>query len=313
MRLRSSWTRVPLTVIAAVTLASCGKSSIPTADDLFTPASGTHFPRTSALVLVDTARLKGNAACYTVGGEAPGLDDDGNCTGAGSQSVGTSIPLRCDGDTDDETLRQIKLAFLWPDFGQQQVSATYTLDCSSSTDPGDGGVSPGAPDASGNGWVNDDMARAVVRTLDQIRCDIRCSDPTGGGEVGTIDCEGGGTASWYVDLDILAGSADSTLTYDECSYVSEEGDHLTIDGQLFQLSNLAGDGEERGTVDVSGDFTGNYTSSHVFHGRTRDGGFVTISCTEHARDDLGSDVCAPNNLATKHPFPDYECEGNECP
>lgn len=49
----------------------------------------------------------------------------------------------------------------------------------------------------------------------------------------------------------------------------------------------------------------------TIHGRKRDGMYVTISCSGHARNDLTNDVCAPDNLATRHPLPDYEYTGVE--
>ncbi len=319
MRSKHSW--VAPTVTCA--LLACGETAtIPTAETLFSPEPGTNFETSTGVVQVDVDRLDDNPACVTIDGEVPGIDGDDECTGS-STPVSKSITLRCNGDVNPRTIRQIKLAFTWPEHGELHVSASYSLDCSSGRGNDDAGAPPksvdggggpqGNPGQSTNPWVNDEMARAVTRTLDQIRCDIRCTDPTSGGKVGSIDCEGGGTATWSVDVDILGGTADSTFTYDHCSYVSDEGDHLTIDGELFQASSFAGDGEERGTLKVNGDFEGVYTSNHVFHDHERDGGFVTVSCTEHSRSDLAGEVCAPNNLETQHPFPDYECSGIGCP
>lgn len=298
---------------AAVASLGCGETAdIPTADDLFSPQSGAHLSGPRATIRVDTAQLDGHPACFTTDGAVPGIDRDGECTGKSAKPVSKSIQLECGGANDAATLRQIKLAFDWPERGELHVSATYTLDCSAngSTDEGTPSV-PGDAASTGDAWVNAEMARAVTRAIDQIRCDISCTDPTGGGTVGSIDCVGGGSASWRVDVALLEGIAESTFTYDRCDYQTDEGDHLTLDGQLFQTSTFGGDGEERGTLQISGDFEGSYTSNHVFHDNERDGGFVTVACTEHARTDLDGQ-CAPNNLETEHPFPDYECTGPGC-
>jgi hypothetical protein len=160
-------------------------------------------------------------------------------------------------------------------------------------------------------WANDDLAKAFVRWKDQVQCDIRCSDPTSGGDIGSISCENGGTANWQVDLNVLGGKADSIFTYTNCQYTTAEGDTLRVDGTLTQYSDLSGNGHEEGTVSIlGGDYVGQVTSATTFANKNRNGGKFSVSCTE---DPLSNEICAPNSLITDHPYPDWECSGAFCP
>jgi hypothetical protein len=158
--------------------------------------------------------------------------------------------------------------------------------------------------------ANDDFARAFIRWKDQVQCNIRCSDPTGGGNQGTFNCPGGGTANWSVDLKLLAGQANSYFTYSACNFTTAEGDTLTVSGQLAQYSDLDGNGTEGGSVQVgAGDYTGVVESHTVFHNKTRDGGYFRVGCLT---DPLPDQDCKPAPGMVNVYYPDWTCQNDEC-
>ncbi len=164
-------------------------------------------------------------------------------------------------------------------------------------------------------WANENFVQAFVRWKDQVQCEIRCSDPTSGGDMGTIDCPGGGTANWYVDLAILDDEANSLFTYTDCNYTTDEGDQLTVSGEVTQYSDLSGDGSERtdtqGALVVSaGDYVGTLQSFMEFKDKSSSGGYWRAACTEAP---LGDEICAPNSLEVDIYYPDWECADGACP
>lgn len=157
--------------------------------------------------------------------------------------------------------------------------------------------------------ANDNFAQAFVRWKDQVQCDIRCSDPTGQGDMGTINCTNGGTANWDVQLEGLS-FAWSYFTYTNCDYTTNEGDRLLVNGTITQKSTLGGDGDEFGTVSVlGGDYTGVMTSHTTFANKTRNGGYWGVSCNS---DPLPNEECAANDLVVDVYYPDWSCQDGEC-
>lgn len=169
-------------------------------------------------------------------------------------------------------------------------------------------------------WANDDFTLEFVHWKDQVQCKIRCSDPTGGGDMGTYSCPGGGTANWKVEVNIFGGKADSYFTYTNCDFTTEAkdgspgGERLVVNGKLVQYSDFNGNGTERtpnGPLTVSaGDFVGTVQSFTAFHNKTRDGGYFKVSCSEN--NVVDGEICAPNNLETDHYYPNWECQGVLC-
>ncbi len=158
--------------------------------------------------------------------------------------------------------------------------------------------------------ANDDFAQAFVRWKDQVQCAIRCSDPTGAGNQGTLSCPGGGTANWSVDLKILDGQANSYFTYSACNFTTAEGDHLVVSGQLAQYSDLDGNGREEGSVQVGeGDYVGIVESHTVFHNKNRDGGYFTVGCIS---DPLPDQICKAAPGMVNVYYPDWTCQNGEC-
>ncbi len=157
-------------------------------------------------------------------------------------------------------------------------------------------------------YANPSFAQAFIRWKDQVQCDIRCTDPAGGGDMGTLNCPNGGTVNWTVYVGI--GTADSYFTYTNCDYTTDEGDQLTVNGQLVQYSDWGGNGNEQGTVQVTGgDYTGEVTSHINFANRTRNSGYLTVACSV---DPLVDEECAANNQGFDIYYPSWECQGTAC-
>ncbi len=158
-------------------------------------------------------------------------------------------------------------------------------------------------------WANAAMTQAFIPWKDQIQCDIRCTDPTGGGDMGTITCDNTGTANWTVDVDIFGGQANSIFTYSNCER-TVNGVTLNLDGQMVQYSDFSGNGNEEGLVNVTGDYTGTIEAFSVFSNRVRSGGYFRAACSDQPD---SSKICAPNMLGVDTFWPDYECAPGICP
>jgi len=180
-------------------------------------------------------------------------------------------------------------------------------------------------------WANDEMAQAWVKWKEEVQCHIRCSDPTGAGDMGTYSCPGGGTANWSVALEGLS-FANSTFTYANCSYTVTVNKHdyatdpdflnpnatvptqvtLVINGQMKQHVTLSGDGNESGTVSAvgSGDFVGTVTSAIQITSKARSGGSFNVGCST---DPIAEEICAPNGAEIAFNYPNWTCTAGACP
>lgn len=179
-------------------------------------------------------------------------------------------------------------------------------------------------------WANDEMAQAWVKWKEDVQCNIRCTEPTGAGDMGTYSCPGGGTANWSVALEGLS-YANSTFTYNNCSYTVTVNKHdyatdpdflnpgatvpmqvtLVVNGQMRQRVTLQGTGTESGTVNVvGGDFIGSVTSAINITSKVRSGGSFNVGCTS---DPIAEEVCAPNGVEIAHHYPNWACAAGACP
>lgn len=86
--------------------------------------------------------------------------------------------------------------------------------------------------------------------------------------------------------------------------------NLVGTGSLVQDTDFSGNGNEGGTVNVTGDFTGAVTSRIVLGDKKRSGGAFDAACTA---DILESKECAPANAKIAYDFPDWACHGDICP
>jgi hypothetical protein len=86
--------------------------------------------------------------------------------------------------------------------------------------------------------------------------------------------------------------------------------NLVVTGKLIQDTDFSGNGNEGGTVMVSGDFTGSATSRILLNNKMRGGGSMDAACTAQV---LAGMVCAPGGAAIAYDFPDWSCHGGICP
>jgi len=178
-------------------------------------------------------------------------------------------------------------------------------------------------------WDNDVLARAFVKWKDELMCRLNnCQKPGGTGTWMTA-CDGSGTEVWNVSLNGLR--AISTFTYSQCTHAvtidvhdwaSDPGNanaaatvplsiSLTIDGVMTQDTDFNGSGNESGSVNVTGDFTGTIRSHVLINNTDRGAGsYFSVACTA---DPIAQEQCAPNNLFVNYVWPDWACEAGGCP
>lgn len=178
-------------------------------------------------------------------------------------------------------------------------------------------------------WNNGTLARAFVKWKDEVQCTLNgCNLPGGTGSWNTT-CSGGGTVSWVVTLNGLR--AVSTFTYRACSHSVTVDVHdwaadpmnldpaktapLTLaivgDGQFVQDTDFNGSGNESGTVNVTGDFTGTVVSHVLINNTARAAAsYFSVACTV---DPVAQEQCAPNNLFVDYVYPDWACRPGACP
>jgi Thrombospondin type 3 repeat len=174
------------------------------------------------------------------------------------------------------------------------------------------GCSPVVP------WDNDELVRAFERWEEEVKCSLNgCKNPSGTGDwSGACDA---GKVSWNVSLNGLR--AISTFTYEGCAHTVTIADPdggamatrkitLVGTGKLIQDTDFGGSGNEGGTVNVTGDFTGVVGSHIVLKNKARSGGSFTAACTT---DPKGAKNCAPAGAQIAYDFPDWKCHGDICP
>ncbi len=178
-------------------------------------------------------------------------------------------------------------------------------------------------------WNNHVLARAFVKWKDEMMCRLNsCNKPSGPGTWNTA-CDGSGTEVWTVSLNGLR--AISKFTYGNCSHAVTIDVHdwaadplnvdpaatvplsitLVVDGVLTQDTDFNGSGNESGTVNVTGDFTGTVASHVLINNTNRTAGsYFSVACTT---DPIAQEQCAPNNLFVNYVYPDWSCEPGGCP
>lgn len=203
------------------------------------------------------------------------------------------------------------LTIAW-DEGLQSESANYLVDTEACAESGPEYVTL---------WANDELVRAFVDIKDTLQCSMNgCQNPSGTGDWSST-C-GGGQVTWNVRLSGLR--AISTFTYTGCEasttiavhdyaadpYVQDESltipmeIHLTLNGSFTQDTDFGGNGSESGTVQVSGDFTGEIDSRIEISDAARAGGGFAVGCTA---DPLNDEICAPAGAKIYFEYPDWSC------
>ena len=219
-------------------------------------------------------------------------------------------------DTTLEDCGFNSISLAW-DQGEEQASANYMIqspDCEESCDP----VQP---------WANDELVRAFSDWQDSVRCMMNNCETPGG--IGNWDAEcDSGNVFWSVQLDGLSAKSDMTFSRCEQSVQIEVHDsindpnwenpeamitqsiRLIVDGVFSQQTDFGGNGFERGTVQIEGDFTGSLTSQIEIINKQRGDGSFLSGCTQNS---IEGEICAPGGANIQYDYPDWSCYGDICP
>ncbi len=167
-------------------------------------------------------------------------------------------------------------------------------------------------------WSNQELVRAFALWQDEVKCLMNgCENPSSTGNW-SAKCDSGEVA-WDVSLNGVR--ALSTFSYKACAHtvtidVEEAGMKmprpikLVVSGDLIQDTDFSGNGNEGGTLNITGDFTGTITSHIVTADKKRSGGSFEAACTVNP---LEGKECAPLGAKIAYDFPMWSCHGNICP
>jgi hypothetical protein len=267
----------------------------------FDPPSGTALPDDAAVVHI--VGLDDTTVCASVDAGDPGFGE----TCASDLGTSRDISLECGFHT---------ITIRWGEGEEDTEEASYLVDGPTCAEV-DGPVAL---------WQNDELVKAFVAIKDDLQCRMNgCENPGGTGNWST-DC-GDGRVDWNVSLDGLR--AISTFTYDNCSasttlQVHDPADPywldatavldlevtLVLDGSVRQDTDFDGNGEEGGTVEISGDFDGRVESFISIQDAARGGGWFEAGC---ATGPVPGEVCAPGEAMIRYDYPDWSCHGAICP
>ena len=272
---------------------SCSGEGLQAQVQHFDPPSSTILPAQGSLVNVINLDDQ-STICYSTDGSTPDFNN-GMCANKLDASRQIAVP-NCG-------FNVVRIA--WATGSDE---ATYKVEsdaCSASCAP----VVP---------WPNQELVQAMAKWTDEIKCTLNnCQNPGGPGSWSGM-CDSG-RVDWNVSLNGLR--AISAFTYDACAHsvtidVEENGVkmprkiNLTVSGKMVQDTDFNGNGNEGGTVTVTGDFTGAVTSRIVLSNKLRAGGSFDASCTA---DPLQGKECAPGGAAIAYDFPNWSCRGGICP
>ncbi|WP_272420247.1 thrombospondin type 3 repeat-containing protein [Polyangium jinanense] len=281
------------TVFFAFAAVSCGGTGLETPVPHFDPPSATTLPAVNSLVKVINLDDE-PVICFTTDGTVPEWNG-GNCKNRLDTSRQIAVPS-CG-------FNVIRIA--WSKGTDEANYKVESEECDASCEP----VLP---------WSNEELVRAFAIWQDETKCLLNgCENPSGTGDW-LEQCDSGKVA-WDVSLSGLR--AISKFTYDACAHAVtidvEEGGmtvprkiNLVVTGTLIQDTDFSGNGNEGGTVTVSGDYTGTVTSRIVLGDKKRNGGAFDAGCTA---DPLEGKECAPAGAKIAYDFPNWSCHGNICP
>jgi hypothetical protein len=259
----------------------------------FDPPSATTLPEVNSLIKVINLDAE-PVICFTTDGTVPDWNG-GNCANRLDATRQIAVP-KCG-------FNVIRIA--WSNGTDEANYKVESEACKASCDA----VVP---------WSNQELARAFAVWQDEVKCLLNgCENPSGTGDW-SAQCDSG-KVSWDVSLDGLR--AISKFTYDACAHAVtidvEEGGmtmprtiNLVVTGTLTQDTDFNGNGNEGGTVTVSGDFTGSVTSRIVLGDKKRSGGSFDAACSI---DTLEGKECAPAGAKIAFDFPEWSCHGDICP
>lgn len=284
--------RLVLLVLASA-VVSCSSDGFDTPVPHFDPPSATTLSAVNSLVKVTNLDDE-PVVCFTTDGTMPAWNG-GNCANKVDATRQIAVPA-CG-------FNLIRIA--WSKGTDEAAYKVESEACKTSCAP----VVP---------WPNQELAHAFAVWAEEVKCMLNgCQNPSGTGSW-SAKCDSG-QVDWNVGLNGLR--AISTFTYDACAHavtigVDEGGMtvarkiNLVVTGKLIQDTDFSGNGNEGGTVTVSGDFTGIVTSRIVLGDKKRSGGSFDAACTS---DPLDGKQCAPGSAAIAYDFPDWSCRGGICP
>ncbi|MDI3288494.1 thrombospondin type 3 repeat-containing protein [Polyangium sp. 15x6] len=280
-------------VFFAFAAVSCGGTGLETPVPHFDPPSATTLPAVNSLIKVINLDDE-SVICFTTDGTVPEWNG-GNCKNRLDASRQIAVPA-CG-------FNVIRIA--WSKGTDEANYKVESDECDASCEP----VLP---------WSNQELVRAFAVWQDETKCLLNgCENPSGTGDW-LEQCDSGKVA-WDVSLSGLR--AISKFTYDACAHAVtidvEEGGmtvprkiNLVVTGTLIQDTDFSGNGNEGGTLTVSGDYTGTVTSRIVLGDKKRSGGGFDAGCTA---DPLEGKECAPAGSKIAYDFPNWSCHGDICP
>lgn len=288
--------RLPFTpLILAFFLVSCGSGGVVTPVPHFDPPSATTLPEVNSLVKVINLDDE-PVICFTTDG-SPAEFNGGNCVNKLDATRQIAVP-NCG-------FNVIRIA--WSKGTDEANYIVESESCKASCDP----VVP---------WSNQDLVRAFAVWQDEVRCLMNgCENPSSTGNWSAQCDSGSGKVDWDVSLNGLR--AISTFTFNACEHavtieVDENGMvaprqvNLVVSGKIVQDTDFNGNGNEGGTLTVTGDFTGTVVSRIVVANKGRGGGSFDAACTA---DPFEGKECAPAGAKIAFDYPDWSCHGNICP
>ncbi|MBL9003319.1 MAG: thrombospondin type 3 repeat-containing protein [Myxococcales bacterium] len=274
-------------------ISSCTGEGLSAQVQHFDPPSSTILPAQGSLVRVINLDDE-PTICYTTDGNTP-MWNGGQCANTLDASRQIAVP-NCG-------FNVVRVA--WSSGSDEATYKVESEACSSSCAP----VVP---------WPNQELVTAIAKWTDEIKCTLNnCQNPGGPGNWSGM-CDSG-RVDWNVSLNGLR--AISAFTYDACAHavtidVEENGVkmprkiNLVVTGKLVQDTDFNGNGNEGGTVTISGDFTGSATSRIALANKQRAGGSFDAACTA---DPFAGKECAPGGAAIAYDFPNWSCRGGICP
>lgn len=184
-------------------------------------------------------------------------------------------------------------------------------------------------------WANDEMITVFNTIKEETQCEMNnCNFPGSAGSW-SYQCEGGGSINWNVSVCGI-DCANSSFTYNNCSetrtlsvidydanpgglvlgtIMKDQDISMTISGTINQRTDWEGNGEESGTVNISGDFTGTVTSRIDITNKFATGGDMLVDCSANP---LAPEVCAPDAVALYYDRDliagnSWKCVDEKCP
>lgn len=280
----------------------------PPATQYFVPASSSLIVSGEAQVAVTNLDDE-SVICYTTDGTTPNWAN-GSCTpqlGRGERTIN----LEC---------------------GFNRIILMYNE--GNSTQTGEFNVSiPKCVPARVPQWANDEMMTTFAKIKEETQCAMNnCNFPNSAGSW-SYQCANGGSINWRVAV-CGTNCATSTFSYNACAETrtisvydydkdpsglgsarKDQAIAMTLNGTLTQQTDWQGNGNESGTVDISGDFSGSIESRIKIENKFAVSGDMLVHCTANP---IAPEVCAPAPVAMYYKRDlilgnAWKCVDDKCP